>query len=293
MLRVLLIKSLLRLMALLPLPMVHSLGKRLGQIAYRHAKRMRRIVNINLQLCFPQQSPQERAAVAVESFQEIGKTLLETGPLWLWPIERVLGLIREVSGQEHLDAAIQSGKGAIIVSPHLGAWEIVGHYFARHHPMTVLYRPPRMQALEGLIVSARTRSGCQLAATDARGVRILFKALARGELVGILPDQDPGREAGVFAPFFDIPTNTMALLPRLAHKTGAPVLMAYAQRLPKGRGYHLHIQPAPDCIHAADTVEAATCLNQGVEDCIKALPEQYQWGYKRFRTRPEGEQRIY
>jgi KDO2-lipid IV(A) lauroyltransferase len=291
--RILLIKFLLYTMALLPLPVVHVLGSLLGRIAYRYAKRMRRIVHINLELCFPELSQQEREDLAKQSFQEIGKTMLEAGPLWLWSIGHVMGLIREVSGQEYLDAAIKSGKGAIIVSPHLGAWEIVGHYFAKHRPMTILYRPPRMKALEGLIVKSRKKGGCNLAATDARGVRTLFKSLSQGELVGILPDQDPGREAGVFASFFGVPTNTMALLPRLAHKTGAPVLMAFAQRLPKGKGYHLHIQPAPDCVHSADTVEAATCLNQGVEDSIKTIPEQYQWGYKRFRTRPEGEKKIY
>jgi KDO2-lipid IV(A) lauroyltransferase len=291
--RVLLIKFLLYAMALLPLPAVHALGSLLGRAGYRYAKRMRRVVRINLELCFPGLSEQEREDLAKQSFQEIGKTMLETGPIWLWSIERVMGLIRKVSGQEHMEAAIKSGKGAIIVSPHLGAWEIVGHYFAKHHSMTVLYRPPRMKALEGLMVKSRKKGGCKLAATDARGVRTLFKALSQGELVGILPDQDPGREAGVFAPFFGVPTNTMALLPRLAHKTGAPVLMAYAQRLPKGKGYHLHIQPVPDCVHSADTMEATTCLNQGVEDCIKSIPEQYQWGYKRFRTRPVGEKKIY
>lgn len=291
--RVLFIKFLLHTMALLPLRAVHALGSLLGRLGYRYAKRMRRIVRINLELCFPQLSEEEREVLAKESFQEIGKTMLETGPLWLWPVERVRGLIREVSGKEHLDAAIKSGKGALIVSPHLGAWEIAGHYFAERHPMTVLYRPPRMKQLEGLMVKSREKSGYKLAATDAKGVRSLFKAISKGELVGILPDQDPGKEAGVFAPFFGVQTNTMALLPKLAHKTDAPVLMAYAERLPKGRGYHLHIVPVPSCVHAADVEESAACLNQGVADAIKTIPAQYQWGYKRFRTRPQGEKRIY
>lgn len=293
MLRVLAIKLVMHLMALLPLRAVHALGGLLGRLGYRYAKRMRRITHINLQLCFPAMTEQARETLAKESFLETGKTMLETGPLWLWPIDRILGLIREVSGQEYLDAAMQSGKGALIVTPHLGAWEITVHYFAERCPITALYRPPRMKQLEGLMKRSREKGGATLVPTDSAGVRALFKAISKGELVGILPDQDPGREAGVFAPFFNLPANTMALLPKMAHKSGATVLMTYAERLPKGRGYHLHIVPIPDCVHSADLVEAATCLNQGVADAIKTIPAQYQWGYKRFRTRPEGEKRIY
>jgi KDO2-lipid IV(A) lauroyltransferase len=128
---------------------------------------------------------------------------------------------------------------------------------------------------------------------DAGGVRALYQALDRGELVGMLPDQEPGAGNGVFAPLFGIQANSMVLLSRLAIKTGAPVIFAYAERLSHGRGYHLHFLPAPPAINQAPLEHSVAIMNEMVETLIRQKPQQYQWGYKRFRTRPAGESAIY
>jgi KDO2-lipid IV(A) lauroyltransferase len=112
-------------------------------------------------------------------------------------------------------------------------------------------------------------------------------------MVGLLPDQEPGAGQGRFAPFFGIPAYTMVLLARLAKKNGSAVFIGYAERLPRGRGYHLHFIPAPEGIAGAPLEEALALMNRGVEACARALPEQYQWSYKRFRTRPEGAASFY
>ena len=135
--------------------------------------------------------------------------------------------------------------------------------------------------------------GAKLVPTDASGVRALFQAAARNEMIGILPDQDPGAQGGVFAPFFGLQTNTMTLLPRLMQKTGATVIISYAQRLPRGQGFHLHFVPLPAVSDPDDIQAIATALNQGVEECIRQSPAQYQWSYKRFKTRPAGEVGFY
>lgn len=283
---------LLRLVVRLPLPWLHGIGAFLGWLSWLVPNPNKAVTLRNLELCFPQWDRAARNALARRTLIETGKALLETPLLWLAPGERVLGLVREVRGLELMEQTLAGGKGVIAVSPHLGSWELCGLYLTRYG-ITSLYRPPRKQALEELIRSARERLGATLVPTDARGVRALYQALSRGGLIGILPDQDPRDEAGAFAPFFGIPAKTMTLLPRLAHKSGAPVVYTFAERLPRGRGFRLHFLPAPTGIASDDMITAVTALNQGVEQCVRIAPEQYQWAYKRFRTRPEGEAPLY
>ena len=291
--RALLIRWILKLMAGMSLPRVHRLGALLGRGLMAFPNDLRDVARINLQHCFPEWTNAEREQLVLQCLQETSKTALEAGAMWLWPVQRVLPLIRSISGEEVLAAAMAKGKGVIFAAPHLGAWEIVGLYVSAHWPMTSLYRPPRMATLGAMIRQGRERAGATLVPTDASGIRSLYKALSRGEVIGILPDQSPERNAGVFAPFFGVQANTMTLLSRLAKKSGATVLMTYAERLPQGEGYQLHFHQVEPAVASDDAVQAATVLNEAIEDCIRQHPAQYQWGYKRFKRRPLGEERFY
>lgn len=281
------IQILFRLFSWLPLRLNHALGAMLGRIINVSASNFRRNAQINIDLCFPDWTAEKRRQLLKDHLLEVGKGVTETGPLWCWHPDKVNNLVQEVSGGAILQQAMAAGKGVILAAPHLGAWEVVGAYCGKRWPMTNLYRPQRNKSMDILIRRVRERTGTSVVPTDASGVRALFKALANGELVGILPDQDPGPEAGVFAPFFGITANTMTLLTRLARKSGAVVLFTYAERLPKGQGYHLHFLPASEGLTNPDPIKAATSMNQGVETCVRKLPSQYQWAYKRFKTRPE------
>jgi len=137
------------------------------------------------------------------------------------------------------------------------------------------------------MVAARSRFGARLVPANAQGVRALLKALRRGELVAILPDQEPRFGQGVFAPFFGQPAYTLSLVGKLLRKTGAKAVMGYMERLPDHAGYRIHYLPAPEGVADADPIKAATALNQGVEQCARALPAQYQWSYRRFRRQPD------
>lgn len=139
----------------------------------------------------------------------------------------------------------------------------------------------------------REALGAHLVPADQSGVRALLQTLQEGNLVGILPDQDPGRDRGVFAPFFGIEANTMTLLSRLAQKTGAPVFLVFAQRLPKGTGYRLVCRPCPSLIATGTLEESVNALNGAVEGVVREIPEQYLWSYKRFKTRPGKGQHFY
>lgn len=287
------VRFLLTATAHLPLPVAQGLGAALGGLLSLFPNEMRRVARRNIARCFVDWSPARRRRLLRQCLMQTGRTAAETGILWLRPLERVLPLIREVEGEELLEQAMARGRGVIMLSPHLGSWEITGLYLSVHWGITCMYRPPKLVAMNEMMLHGRERGGAHLVPTDASGVRVLLRALRQGEMIGILPDQDPGRDSGVFAPFFGHPANTMVLLPKLARKSGATVLFIYAERLPRGRGFRLYIRPAPDGIDDADLGRAAANLNQGVEACVRHLPAQYQWGYKRFKGRPEGEPDFY
>jgi KDO2-lipid IV(A) lauroyltransferase len=288
-----LIAWLLRTCAALPLPLAHAVGTLIGWGLILIPNELRRISRINIPLCLPELDAAQQRRLLRASLIESGKTMSEAGALWLWPAPRVLALVKAVNGEEHLRAALAAGKGAILATPHLGAWEMMGLYSSAHYPITSLYRPPRLTGLDDLVRQGRQRLGAALVPVDAGGVRALYQSLDRDEVVGILPDQEPGPGNGVFVPLFGVQANTMALLSRLAIKTGASVIFCYAERLARGQGYHLHFIPAPYSLNREPLQQSVAAMNQMVERLVRRRPEQYQWGYKRFRTRPEGEGKIY
>lgn len=284
----------LRGCAALPLPLLHGLGTLLGWLAWLIPNSQRRIAAINLRICFPELDARSRRRLLRRSLVETGKGLLELGPLWLWPGHEVLARVRSVRGEEHWQAALTEGRGAIAITPHLGAWELAGLYLSSRCPLTILYRPSRLGGeVDRLIRDARGRLGGTLAATDQRGVRQLARALRGEQALGILPDQDPGDEGGIYAPFFGQPANTMVLVSRLSSRNNIPVLLLFAERLPRGRGYRLHFERLPATICEAPVEESVATLNAAVEQAIRRRPEQYLWSYKRFKRQPDGWPKVY
>ena len=283
-------QALVRLLARLPLPLLHRLGNGVGWLAARWPNRQRRNALINIGLCLPQLSAQDQVRLRDRNLQEFGKTYLEIGYLWLRPLDQVLGLVREVRGAELLRRL--PGRGLIVLSPHIGAWELAGLYLAAQGPTAIFYKPQKY--LDDLILAARRRSGAELAPITAKGIRGLVQALERGDSVGILPDQEPKADKGaVFAPLFGVPAFTMLLVNRLARRTGAPVIFLFAERLGLGEGFRIHCLPAPAGIDSEDDQTAAAALNRGIAQCVRTCPEQYVWPYKRFRRRPDGAPKVY
>src|SRR3569832_2593093 len=233
-----LIRSLLRVFAALPLPLAHAIGAVIGAGLMLVPNDLRRISRINIPLCLPELTRAAQRTLLRRSLVEAGKTMCAAGALWLWPRARLLSLVRAVRGEEHVRAALQQGHGLILATPPLGAWEMMGLYSSARYPLTSLYRPPRMREMDALVRRGRERLGARLVLVDAGGVRALYHTLARGELIGMLPDQKPNTNNKHNAPQNNNKTNTMALLPRHTNKTGAPVIFCYAERLSWRRGYH-------------------------------------------------------
>ena len=278
-----LIQALLWLSGRLPLRLSQGLGGTVGGLLYWLPNPLRRVARANIARCLPELDPARQRRILRRSLIETGKTALEAGHLWRLDPAAARRLLVALEGRAAVDAALAAGRGVIIATPHLGSWEMAGQIGGLEWGMWNLYRPPRLPALERLLLAGRSRLGARPVRADAGGVRRLLQHLRAGGVVGILPDQDPGAEHGVVAPFFGIPANTMRLLPRLARATGAALFIAWCERLPHARGFHIRIRPLPPAVADPDPVVAATALNQAVEQCVRALPEQYQWSYRRFR----------
>lgn len=286
-------KRLFYLFALLPLPLLHGLAWLAGQLLFVLQTRQAFIAQRNLQVCLPELGPDQRRHLARRSLIETSKTLLESFKLWLAPATRVTRLVREVKGEARLREALQRQQGVLLLVPHLGNWEMIGLYCSQHYPMTSLYRPQRSDFFDQLILEGRSRFGADLVSATTEGVRAVVRALKQNRIVGILPDQNPGAGAGTFVPFFGVLANTPLLPGRLAHKTGAPVICAWAERLSWGRGFVLHFTSLDEAIAQADAQQAALVMNRELERIIRYKPEQYWWSHNRFRHRPEGEPDIY
>lgn len=283
-------RKILHLMARPPLGLAHRLGTVFGWLIATFPNRQRRNALINIGLCFPNLDRREQLRLLDCNLRELGRTYFEIARLWLRPADEVLSLVREVRGGELLER--RHGKGLIVLSPHLGAWELAGLYLAAQGPTAIFYKPQRY--VDDLIRAARGRSGADLAPITAKGIRVLVRSLEQGNYAGILPDQEPKTDKGaIFAPLFGIPAFTMLLVSRLARRTGSPVIFMFAERLPRGAGFRMHCIPAPEGIDSDDDLTAATALNRGIEQCIARCPEQYAWSYKRFRHRPEGAPEVY
>jgi KDO2-lipid IV(A) lauroyltransferase len=285
--------ALLRGIGRLPWRALQALGVAVGGLLRLARQGPYRIARRNLEIAFPALPPAARRTLLRQTLDHAGRAMAETGRFWTRPAADNLPLVRKVSGAALLEAAQAGPAGVIVAAPHLGHWELLNQWLAARAPIAIVYRPPRQAWLEGLLLRARGHAGVTQVRAEAAGVRQLFRVLKGGGTVGILPDQQPKQGDGVFAPFFGLPAFTMTLVPRLAAKTGATVLFAWAERLAGGDGFHIHIDAAPPGIDSDDPDIAAAALNAGVEACVRQAPAQYQWTYKRWSMRPAGTPRRY
>lgn len=267
-------------LSFLPLWLLHGLGSVLGWLAFAGSATYRRRFLANVQQARLDRSQWLPAVGAA------GRLVAELPRLWLGrPVPVVW------DGEQHVVAALQSAKGVVFLTPHLGCFEITAQAYAQRfgihgRPMTVLFRPPRQAWLAPWVSASRARPGLLTAPTSLAGVKQMIKALKAGQCVGLLPDQVPPLGLGVWAPFFGREAYTMTLSVRLAQQTGATVLLAWGERLSWGRGYVVHVGPLGEAL-ASDVTRAVNQINQAMELLVQQAPEQYLWGYARYKA-PKG-----
>ncbi|WPE18759.1 lysophospholipid acyltransferase family protein [Candidatus Thioglobus autotrophicus] len=274
------INFILKFFAMMPLRLNHLIGSLIGYYLYMSDSDSKKIVHKNIQTCFPNLAKSEQQDLIKKSLIETGKGLSESGFIWLRSFKDNAKHITKTTGSEHLN----SDQPIILLVPHFGCWEITGRVLSIDTPITFLYKPLRKAKQEALLIKNRQKQGLTMASADKKGVIKLQRAIKNKELIGILPDQDPGEEGSVLAPFFGTNARSMTLLVKLARKNNAKVLLTWAFRLPKGKGYELNLQPV-DILSEQGSIEADVALmNQVIEDLVKIQPEQYLWNYKRFKS---------
>ncbi|MFU8813854.1 MAG: lysophospholipid acyltransferase family protein [Pseudomonadales bacterium] len=283
-------RALARALSLLSIAGQRRVGRWLGWLAWRARAPAARNTMINLSRCFPAMEPLERRRLARESLAHTGQLLAETGTTFHWPEPRWRALILEIEGEHLLSSGTDGGKPLLILAPHFGNWEFLALYLGKHG-VTALYDPPRVRALEPLIVAARSRSGATLLPIGPRGMREFVQALRNNSMVALLPDQSPEREAGVYAPLFGVPALTMTFAHRLIRRSNPRVVMGAAVRC-RG-GFRLRFTELPAQIADPDPLVSATTMNQAIEALVLTEPAQYQWEYKRFKRQPPGEPYLY
>ncbi len=268
---------LLSLCAKCPLILLHGLGAGLGWLAYLLSPTYRRRFMENSRQA-GYTSAQVRPAIA-----HAGRMAAELPKLWMGKPAPITW-----TGQDVFDAAHNSGKGIIFLTPHLGCFEITAQaiaarYAAQGQQINVLYRPARMAWLQTILASARNRSGMSAVPTTLAGVKTLVKALRHGQALGMLPDQVPPFGLGQWASFFGKDAYTMTLPAKLALQTGAQLILVWGERLPLGKGYAVHFSKFEGELHA-DLARACLQINTAMERLVRQCPEQYMWGYARYKS---------
>lgn len=291
--KILIGKTLLRVLSWLPLWLAHALAYPLAWLLRFVPWKKKQIIRTNIDLCFPEMTPAERDRIYRRSLHSLAMLVLEAGAVWHWPAEKLLRSIPEVEGREHVEAALARGRGVIIAGAHMANWEILNLYCATLAPMVALYRAPADPGLDAFITGTRQRTGAQLIPSGSFAMRRMIRQLRDGGMIGILCDHQPKQGEGLFAPFFGIPALTMTLVNRLASRSGCAVIMVSCERIPRSGGWRMRLEPAPEGISDSDPMVGCTAMNQGVERQVRQAPEDYLWLYKRFGVRPEGEPDLY
>ena len=264
----------------LPLKINHLAGSFVGLLIYAINSKSKKVATSNIDICFPEMSKVEKRILVKKSLIETGKNLTESALIWNQSFDENEKYIRNIYGQQYME---QNNKTILLV-PHIGCWEITGRVIALKRPVTFLYKPLKKDEQNQYLFERRNQGNLIMASADKSGVLKLQRALKKGQLIGILPDQNPGEEGAVMAPFFNRQVSTMTLLVRLAKKHQAKVVMLWANRLEKGKGFDLNFEPIELNLDSDDVLEQVTLMNKSIERLIERFPEQYMWTYKRFKS---------
>lgn len=290
--KLLAIRAVMRVLSWVTPRAAEYLAPLLAAIVWYTVPRMRRVTRLNLRAVYPQMEAGRRKQIGRAAMTHYVKGIFEAGMLWNWPLERLYPLFDEVQGMAQVEELVEAGNGLIVAAPHYGSWEMLNLFLHSKGKAAVLYKPGRHPDVDAMLLQKRARAGAEMVPATGKGIKRMYQLLKDGYFVALLPDQEPTGGSGQFAPFFGIEALTGVLLPRMAQRTGAPVVFAVCERRKGGR-YRVHLFKAGPALYNEDMREALTEVNRCIERCIEVDTEQYLWAYKRFRNRPEGEKSFY
>ena len=283
--------ALLRLLVWLPLPALHTIGRAIGRLFYRINDKRRSIARINIDLCFPELSDDERGQLVLQHFEAYGASIFDLAICW-WASSRRLDRLTTVHGLEQYQGLIDQGANVVLLTGHMLTVDLCGQYISPYSAGVTMMKPLKNRLLNWMIYRGRKRNGNIVVNRD-QGMRPVVRYLRKGYTGYFMPDEDFGSPASVFAPFFGVQSWTVTSLSMMARLGNAVVLPIFMHSLPQGKGYEIYIDPALDHFPSGDEIADATKMNQALEKGIRRMPEMYAWTFKLFKTRPEGEEALY
>lgn len=286
-------KLLLWLVRVSPLWLLYAVAWVLGYLAYYSKNNQRHIAEVNLGIAYPNMSLPARNRLVRRVMVETVKNILESVKFWQMPARSFASLVKEAEGMELLQGSQDNQQPVILLAPHLGNWEIINLYLSPNYTLSGLYRPQKSAWLDKLMREGRSKFGTRTFPADTSGVKSLMRCLKQNHIIFILPDQNPGRGAGVFADFYSKQALSPVLPVKLAARSDAKVLLTFAERLPYARGFKLHIVESHANYRHSDVSQACSEMNHDIQKLIDTTPSQYWWGYSRYRHRPPGEAPLY
>ncbi|MBU1358107.1 MAG: lipid A biosynthesis acyltransferase [Gammaproteobacteria bacterium] len=283
----------MRVLAHVPLPLVRGFGAVLGRVLYVVAVPRRRVVDANLALCFPDRSRAERARLARETFVFVAQSWLDRSWLWHAPEALVASRLKVVGAAAEIDEIANGHEPMILFAPHFYGLDAAATALTMHtsRPSTTIYTTQRNLLVDEWIREGRKRFGNVIALNRVDGIKPIITGLRKGGLLYLLPDMDFGRDQTVFVPFYGVQASTMPSLSRFA-KLGKAKVVPVVSKLAKG-GYEIEVLPAWKDFPSDDVVADTALMNERLMSYIDAMPSQYYWVHRRFKTRPEGEASVY
>lgn len=282
---------LFKVVSLLPLCLLQWIASCIALLLNSYNSSMKQITQINLQLAYPHLTAQQLQALTKSSLKSQCMTYIESIKCWGMSPEYNLGLLKNIYGEHYFTEALTNKKGVIVVIAHFGCWELLNAWLNQYSSPLIMYKPHKNKAIDRFILEARQRVNATLVPTDENGVRAIFKHLKQGGLTVILPDHLPKESGGIYSHFFDQNTLSTTLVSKLASKTQCNIIGLSCIRNHTS-GFNVHCRPLSSDILSRDLQTSVNSLNKELEKMINLAPEQYLWGYKRFR-KVEGQENIY
>ncbi|MDQ4123479.1 MAG: lysophospholipid acyltransferase family protein [Acidobacteriota bacterium] len=290
------VRSLLGAIGSLPLETSMRLGKSLGRFLGSRFPKLQKIARRNLDIAFPEMPAEEKDRIVLGTFESLGRHLGFVSHFRKFKLEDVRRVV-EVVGKEHFDRAHATGRGILFFTGHFGSWEVFNLLPpAFGFGMNILVRRIDNPLLEEYVDSFRTKFG-SVTLDKTRSARQMFRVLENGELLGILADLNAQEKEGVFVDFFGVPASTTVSIAKLALKTNAIVLPAFAVWEEAKQKYVIYLDPPleyePGDASDENVRELTQKITNVVEKYVRLYPEQWLWIHKRWNTRPPGEESIY
>jgi lipid A biosynthesis (KDO)2-(lauroyl)-lipid IVA acyltransferase len=279
------------LIMFLPASILNAMANKLGDLIRSVNKKRRRIARINIDLCFPELSQEEKKELIRKNFRHQARSVLYIGFIW-WAPKFILKRRIVFRGQENIEKSLGKGRSVIFMAAHSLALDAAVSAVGMHYPSSGAYKPLHNKLVDWLMVKRRMRHGGIVYPREV-GFRPAIKDLRGGSTMFYLPDEDLGAERSIFVPFFGVDKASIPVLGRLSKSCKADVIPCMVCYDEKSHRYIVNMLPALNNFPTGDDYEDTLVMNKSLEEIIRLCPSQYFWIMKLFKTRPDGITKLY